>query len=86
MLWAGENDVSAIEQNSSMGGPLDLGEQLHQCRFAGAVFTGDHVHLASEDVQSNVIDGNDPRKALRNIDELEEWSLLWRRHIHLPLH
>jgi hypothetical protein len=86
MLRTDEVHFSAIEQYPSMGRPLDLGEQLHQRRFAGAVFTGDHMHFAGEDVQIDVIDGYHPGKALRNIDELEEWSLLWRRHIRLPLH
>src|SRR5262249_41406311 len=52
----------------------DAGEDLHQGRFAGAVFTDDGVQFARLDVQRDIVQGDDAGKALRHTADREQGS------------
>ena len=52
-----ERDLLSLHVELAAGGLLDAGDDLHESALAGAVFAYEHVHLASQHVEGDVVEG-----------------------------
>ena len=59
-----ENDVAGIRC-------LNTGEDLHECTFAGSVFTDNRQNFAFTDMQVHMMQSTNARKALADAPDLE---------------
>jgi hypothetical protein len=66
-----EPDLLARDQDGSLAWLLNLREQLHQRRLAGAVLPRDRVHLSGEDVEADAVEGLHPGEALAHAADLD---------------
>ena len=66
-----EPDLLARHQDGSLARFLDLQEQFHQRRLAGAVLPRDRVHLSGEDVEADPVEGLHTRETLAHAADLD---------------
>ena len=74
----GELDALAVQQQLARVGPVEPVEDVHQRRLSGAVLTEQRVHLATADVEIDVIVGDGPRELFPDPAHLE-YELLGHR-------
>ena len=59
----------AVEQDAAERRTFDAGDDLHQRRFAGAVFADQHVDRAAPQFEIGALDGDDAGIDLRHVVE-----------------
>ncbi len=69
--WTGDRNHFAVPAYGSRVRPDDAVDDLHQGRFAGAVFAQDGVDLSGHDAEVDAVVGNDRRIDLGDALELE---------------
>ena len=60
-----------LDHDLALVGVVEPVEDVHQRRLAGAVLAEQRVDLALEQVEADVVVGDDPREALRDVPHLE---------------
>src|SRR5690606_3874487 len=69
---AGEAALPAVEPDLAGIGLVHAGDALDQRRFAGAVVAEKRHHLAREDVEAHLVDGNEAAEALGELADRED--------------
>src|SRR6185295_393919 len=65
-------DLAAAEPHAARSGWDDTGDEVEQCRLAGAVGSNDRAHLAFLDVHGHAVDGHERAIALGQVIDLEQ--------------
>jgi hypothetical protein len=66
-----ERDLSTVDPDLALVGPVQAGGDVHQRALARAVLAEEGMHLADAQVEVDAVVGDDPRKALDDAAELE---------------
>ena len=64
-------DVFSLQEDLACVGVIQAVEDVHESRLAGAVLTEQRMHLASPNIQIDVVVGDDARELLADAAHLE---------------
>ena len=78
-----ERHLLTFQQDAAMRRLLNTGDDLHQCRLAGAVLAHQNVDRAAPDLEIRAFDGDRPEIDLRDVLKLEDHVV--RRLLHCAI-